>query len=99
MYNKFQDGKCNKCGCRDGELSCTTLESCRDDSNQENGDPERKRMNSDCDKCMDMPVSPVCAMREQRTFPTRCHAMKCQNIDEDRLDNGACRDRVRNQGL
>ena len=47
-----------------------------------------------CDECMGMPASPVCAVRDGRTFPTRCHAMRCQGFSRDEVEDGPCAERV-----
>lgn len=55
---------------------------------------ERERQDRECDECMGMPASPVCAVRDGRTFPTRCHAMRCQGIAREDIEDGPCAERV-----
>ena len=47
-----------------------------------------------CEECMNMPSSPVCSVRDGRTFPTRCHALMCQGYEASDLEDGACSERV-----
>ena len=91
---------CNRCGCRNGVLQCTRLPECRGqreeggDDNDEGRDRDRDMQDMMCDECMNMPSRPVCA-RDGRTFPTMCHAMRCQGLQDSEFDeSGACADRV-----
>ena len=54
----------------------------------------RMREDQECSACMREERSPVCSMRDGRTFPTRCHAMRCQQIPANQLESGTCADRV-----
>lgn len=87
---------CNRCGCRNGQLQCTRLPECRHSEDREDGgnDDERDAQDRRCDECMSMPHGPVCAVRDGRTFPTRCHAMRCQGFEERDLMDGACAEMV-----
>ena len=77
------------CGCRNGELQCTRVPECRGDDGTDEDSEDRQ-----CEACMNMPSSPVCARSDGRTFPTFCHAMMCQGYEERDVDTGPCADRV-----
>ena len=54
----------------------------------------RMKEDQECSACMREQRSPVCSVRDGRTFPTRCHAMRCQKIPANQLENRTCADRV-----
>lgn len=87
---------CNRCGCRNGMLQCTRLPECRHENDNDDGgdDNDRDMQDRMCEECMSMPHDPVCALRDGRTFPTRCHAMRCQGFRADELEEGSCATRV-----
>ena len=82
------------CRCVDGQLRCTRAMECRGE-NDGGRDSDRVEEERRCEECMDMPNDqPVCAVRDGRTFPTRCHAMRCQGFERDDLTEGPCSQRV-----
>lgn len=82
------------CGCRNGVVTCTRVRDCRGEDDDAGSDSDRDSEDRQCDECMNMPSGPMCAMRDGRTFPTRCHAMRCQGFEMADLVNGACSNRV-----
>lgn len=83
---------CNRCVCRNGALKCTRRE-CEED--QEEGvdvdDPVEER---NCRSCGMMRAEPVCGV-DGRTYPSRCFAVTCRQLNPDTLTAGSCARRVK----
>ena len=85
-----QEGRCNQCTCRNGFVRCTEFRECRGEDNDAGTGDDDDADSRMCDDCMDMPNGPVCAVRDGRTFPTRCHAMRCKGFEMTELRDGPC---------
>ena len=82
----LQDEWCNRCGCRDGELYCTRLPSCRYNNTNSSLIPIEDMA---CEECNSMtPRSPVYA--KDQTFPSACHAMRCNGIAAADIESVSC---------
>ena len=92
---KMQDGKCNMCGCRNGELQCTDLPACREEMDSDGNTRERSEEDKMCDECENMPATLHCSVNDGRTFPTLCHALRCQGLSRNDVMEGACSERVK----
>ena len=88
-YYSWQVGKCNMCGCNNGRLTCTDIEECEDEG-EEDDDKERR-----CERCQDAPQRLVCG-RDGRTFRSRCHAMNCSGLSDIDVLDGPCSSQVSN---
>lgn len=91
----LQDEWCNRCGCRDGVLYCTRLPSCRYSDTESSSIPVEDRM---CEECNSMtPRYPVYA--KDQTFPSVCHAMRCNGIAASDISDVSCMSIKLNVGI
>ena len=75
------------CGCNNGRLTCTDIEECEGEGEEDDEQETR------CEKCQDAPQRLVCG-RDGRTYRSRCIAMNCSGLrDVDVLD-GPCSSQV-----
>ncbi len=70
---------CNRCGCRNGKITCTNRK-CEDDDDSDEGL---------CQSCRKQPRSPVCAP-DGRTYHSACYAINCLGHLQVDLRRGAC---------
>ena len=83
----LQVGRCNLCGCNNGRLTCTDIEECEDEGEED--DEEERR----CERCQDAPQRLVCG-RDGRTYRSRCFAINCSRLTADDILEGPCSSQV-----
>ena len=71
------------CGCNNGRLTCTDIEECEDEG-EEDDEQERR-----CERCQDAPQRLVCG-RDGRTYRSRCIAMNCSRLRDVDILDGPC---------
>ena len=75
------------CGCNNGRLTCTDIEGCEDEGEED--DEEERR----CERCQDAPQRLVCG-RDGRTYRSRCFAMNCSSLRDIDILDGPCSSQV-----
>ena len=91
--SKQVGNQCGKCTCSNKRVSCEqNTSTCFTEERTNKNTLEEK--DDECDACRDEVIYPVCAVNEGRTFPTSCHAIKCQKIQRSNIRDGPCKNRV-----
>ena len=83
----FQVGDCNLCGCNNGRLTCTDIEECEGEGDEDDEQETR------CERCQDAPQRLVCG-RDGRTYRSRCIAMNCSGLRDADILRGPCSNQV-----
>ena len=83
----LQVGDCNRCGCNNGRLTCTDIEECEGEGDEDDEQETR------CERCQDAPQRLVCG-RDGRTYRSRCIAMNCSRLRDEDILEGPCSSQV-----